>query len=66
MGFPLAGDRVYGRRRPKRALPLQRHFLHAQSLTFHLPSDGREITLTVPLPPDLAGVLRTLREMAAT
>jgi len=59
--FPLAGDRVYGRRRPKRALPLQRHFLHAQSLSFCLPSDGREVTFTAPLPPDLATVLETLQ-----
>jgi 23S rRNA pseudouridine1911/1915/1917 synthase len=58
--FPLAGDRVYGRRRPKHALPLSRHFLHAQSLTFRLPSDGREVTFTAPLPPDLARVLETL------
>jgi 23S rRNA pseudouridine1911/1915/1917 synthase len=64
MGFPLAGDRVYGRRRPKRALPLQRHFLHAQSLTFRLPSDGREVTLTRPLPSDLASVLQELRGSA--
>jgi len=59
--FPLAGDRVYGRRRPKHPLPLQRHFLHAQSLSFRLPSDGREVTFTAPLPPDLAAILETLR-----
>ena len=59
--FPLAGDRVYGRRRPKHALPLSRHFLHAQSLTFRLPSDGREVTFTAPLPPDLAAILEALR-----
>jgi hypothetical protein len=34
MGFPLAGDRVYGRRRPQRALPLQRHFCMPIQLTF--------------------------------
>ena len=61
--FPLAGDRVYGRRRPKHALPLSRHFLHAQSLTFRLPSDGREVTFTAPLPPDLARVLEMLRRV---
>ncbi len=61
MGFPLVGDRVYGRRRPKHALPLQRHFLHAQSLTLRLPSDEREVTFTAPLPPDLAVILETLR-----
>jgi 23S rRNA pseudouridine1911/1915/1917 synthase len=60
MKFPIAGDRVYGRRR-KTMLPLQRHFLHAQSLTFRLPSDEREVTVTAPLPPDLTVVLDTLR-----
>jgi 23S rRNA pseudouridine1911/1915/1917 synthase len=58
--FPIVGDTVYGRRR-KTTLPLQRHFLHAQSLMFRLPSDGREITFTAPLPSDLVGVLETLR-----
>ena len=59
--FPLAGDRVYGRRRPKHPLPLHRHFLHAQSLSFRLPSDGREVTFTAPLPPDLVAILETFR-----
>ena len=58
--FPIVGDTVYGRRR-KTTLPLQRHFLHAQSLTFRLPSDGREVTFTAPLPPDLSAVLEQLR-----
>jgi 23S rRNA pseudouridine1911/1915/1917 synthase len=58
--FPIVGDTVYGRRR-KTTLPLQRQFLHAQSLTFNLPSDGREVTFTAPLPPDLAAALETLR-----
>jgi 23S rRNA pseudouridine1911/1915/1917 synthase len=61
MKFPIAGDTVYGRRRPKHALPLRRHFLHAQSLTFRLPSDGREVTFTAPLPSDLAAILESLR-----
>jgi 23S rRNA pseudouridine1911/1915/1917 synthase len=58
--FPLVGDRVYGRRRPKHPLPLQRHFLHAQSLSFCLPS-GREATFTAPLPTDLVSILESLR-----
>jgi 23S rRNA pseudouridine1911/1915/1917 synthase len=61
LGFPLVGDRVYGRRRAKHILLLQRHFLHEQSLSFCLPSDGREVTFTAPLPPDLASVLEELR-----
>jgi 23S rRNA pseudouridine1911/1915/1917 synthase len=58
--FPIVGDTVYGRRR-KTTLPLQRHFLHAQSLTFRLPSDGREVVFTALLPPDLSAVLEQLR-----
>jgi len=58
--FPVVGDTVYGHRR-KTTLPLKRHFLHAQSLTFRLPSDGREVTFTAPLPSDLASVLEALR-----
>jgi len=58
--FPIVGDTVYGRRR-KTTLPLKRHFLHAQSLTFRLPSDGREVTFTAPLPSDLVHILETLR-----
>ena len=57
--FPIVGDAVYGRRR-KTTLPLQRHFLHAQSLTFRLPSDG-QVTFTAPLPADLTAVLESLR-----
>jgi 23S rRNA pseudouridine1911/1915/1917 synthase len=51
---------VYGRRR-KTTLPLQRHFLHAQSLTFQMPTEGREVTFTAPLPADLTAVLELLR-----
>ena len=58
--FPIVGDTVYGRRR-KTTLPLRRHFLHAQSLTFRLPSTGQEVTFTAPLPSDLAAVLESLR-----
>ncbi len=58
--FPIVGDSVYGRRR-KTILPLRRHFLHAQSLAFRLPSDDRELVLTAPLPPDLSAVLELLR-----
>jgi 23S rRNA pseudouridine1911/1915/1917 synthase len=58
--FPIVGDTVYGRRR-KTTLPLQRHFLHAQSLLFRLPSNGQEVTLTAPLPSDLTAVLELLR-----
>jgi 23S rRNA pseudouridine1911/1915/1917 synthase len=57
IGCPVAGDRVYGRKRP--SIPLNRHFLHATRLTFHLPS-GEERTFDAPLPPELQAVLTSL------
>ena len=57
-GYPIVGDAVYGLRRPK--VMLNRHFLHASSLTFRRPSDGKELTETISLPDDLSAVLDTL------
>lgn len=59
LGFPLAGDQVYGRR--KRTIPLRRHFLHAHRLAFCLPGSGQEISLSAPLPAGLKNVLDWLR-----
>ena len=59
LGHPLVGDMVYGRR--KRTAPLKRHFLHASQLSFLLPASGRELSLTSPLPSDLAHALNWLR-----
>jgi 23S rRNA pseudouridine1911/1915/1917 synthase len=58
IGYPIAGDHIYGRRKDK--LGLKRHFLHAAELTFRRPSDDEELHLTTELPEDLAGVLATL------
>jgi 23S rRNA pseudouridine1911/1915/1917 synthase len=60
LGHPLVGDMVYGRR--KRTAPLKRHFLHAHQLTFIHPASGQELTLSSPLPGDLAHVLNWLRK----
>ncbi len=57
--FPLVGDRVYGFRHP--SIPINRHFLHAHSLSFDLPADGRRMTFIAPLPPDLEAILAELR-----
>jgi 23S rRNA pseudouridine1911/1915/1917 synthase len=57
-GYPIVGDSVYGLRRQK--VPLNRHFLHASSLTFRRPSDGVELTHTISLPEDLRMVLDSL------
>lgn len=58
LDHPLAGDRLYGRRKP--SLPIGRHFLHAARLTFCLPSSGEERTFESPLPEDLQQVLAML------
>jgi 23S rRNA pseudouridine1911/1915/1917 synthase len=58
IGFPVAGDSLYGHR--KNRLGLKRHFLHAAELTFRRPSDGEELHLAAELPDDLAAVLKTL------
>ncbi|MDA1189723.1 MAG: RluA family pseudouridine synthase [Chloroflexi bacterium] len=56
VGHHVAGDATYGR--PTSGL--QRQFLHAARLSFHLPSTDEVTTFTSPLPPDLAGFLETL------
>lgn len=57
-GFPIVGDEVYGRR--KQTLALERHFLHAQALTFRRPSDDETMILEAPLPAPLQEVLEHL------
>jgi 23S rRNA pseudouridine1911/1915/1917 synthase len=59
-GYPIAGDTVYGRKRP--TLPLERHFLHAASLTFRRPSDDEEVTVAAALPDDLLTLLAALEQ----
>lgn len=59
MGYPLVGDRVYGRR--KQTLLPDRHFLHARELRFTHPVTGQEMTFIAPLPPELVEVLERLR-----
>ncbi len=58
LGHPLAGDTLYGRKKP--SLPIGRHFLHAARLTLRLPSTGEERTFESPLPEDLRQVLQRL------
>ncbi|PWH14199.1 MAG: RluA family pseudouridine synthase [Ardenticatenia bacterium] len=57
LGIPVAGDRVYGRRREQVAMP--RQFLHAWQLSFEHPS-GIRLSLKAPLPADLRAVLDAL------
>jgi len=76
IGCPVMGDEDYGGRAPsviensehlpyfKKILELiDRQALHASELTFTHPSTGREVHFTVPLPEDMAQVLKYLSEI---
>ena len=58
IGHPLVGDKTYGDRRP--TLGLSRPFLHAAELSFDHPASGERMSLTSPLPDDLATFLAGL------
>jgi 23S rRNA pseudouridine1911/1915/1917 synthase len=66
-GHPVVGDEVYGGRRRKSPArfaalsALARPFLHASTLSFAHPADGRPVTFEAPLPEDLVDLLAALR-----
>lgn len=68
INHPIVGDTTYGGVR--RHVPadiravsrLERPFLHAHTLVFKHPSDGREMSFESPLPDDLQNVLDRLKE----
>jgi 23S rRNA pseudouridine1911/1915/1917 synthase len=62
LGCPVAGDRVYGRKRS--TLPLERHFLHAARLTIQLPGAVDARLFEAPLPEDLTDILESLRRQS--
>jgi 23S rRNA pseudouridine1911/1915/1917 synthase len=62
IGCPVAGDTVYGKRKP--SLPLKRQFLHAARLGVRLPGESQMRTFSAPLPQDLQRVLDGLRSGA--
>jgi len=57
IGYPVVGDATYGVKSPL----LSRQFLHAHRLGFSLPSTGKYVEFTSPLPADLE---QTLKEIA--
>ncbi len=62
-GHPVIGDSKYGARdinNTYKAKGLKRLFLHAQSLAFCLPANGKDLRISAPLPADLAGLLARL------
>jgi len=61
IGHPLVGDALYSHRKTDL---VERQFLHAESLTFQLPSTGERIEVVAPLPPDLQSALDFLKKNA--
>ncbi len=53
IGHPVVGDATYGVKSAK----LKRQFVHAHRLGFVLPSTGKRVEFTAPLPPDLEQAL---------
>lgn len=67
IGAPVAGDDKYGRpehRATARELGLTRLFLHAAALRFRPQEDAAPITVTAPLPAELAAVIQRAEERA--
>jgi 23S rRNA pseudouridine1911/1915/1917 synthase len=66
-GHPLVGDAVYGRRRGSGLVDaFPRQALHAASLGFVHPVTGTAMRFEAPLPPDMAGLVETLRRSGTT
>ena len=59
LGCPVAGDTIYGRKKP--TLDISRQFLHAHQLTISLPGEARKRTFEAALPPELETVLINLK-----
>jgi 23S rRNA pseudouridine1911/1915/1917 synthase len=58
IGHPVVGDAAYGGQR--RAIALDRPFLHAGGLAFAHPVTGEPIAVEEPLPPELVSLLALL------
>ena len=56
LGCPIVGDTLYGSADPR----IGRQALHARSLSFPHPSGQERLTLTAPLPEDIAGLIGTV------
>ena len=61
IGHPILGDLVYGRKKPE--LGQESQCLHAGSLCFSHPRDGRPVMVFAPLPEYFTKVLEKLEKM---
>ena len=71
LGWPVAGDTLYGAPRQERASgailpPLGRNFLHAARIAFAHPRTGKRVEFRAPLPEDLVRYLRLIAEATKT
>lgn len=57
IGHPVVGDAAYRRGGPTVGTQLERPFLHAATLSFEHPGDGRTVTFVSELPTDLRAEL---------
>jgi 23S rRNA pseudouridine1911/1915/1917 synthase len=62
VGHPLYADALYKGPSAAANVRLDRHFLHASEVSFPHPSDGRIVTVTAPLPNELAAALAALEK----
>ncbi len=60
--LPLLGDTLYGGPAQSGSLRFPRVMLHARTLAFPHPLDGRIVTVSAPLPTDFMNVLTALRK----
>lgn len=64
IGHPLLGDEVYGYGKKDAVFGVERQMLHAVSLGFFHPRNGRFLRFIAPLPEDFKKVLRNLAEIS--
>jgi 23S rRNA pseudouridine1911/1915/1917 synthase len=65
-GHPVLGDKIYGRKTnikfAQKTINFSRQMLHAQSLKFKHPVDGRPLEFTTPIPKDIETAIKELNE----
>lgn len=60
IGFPLAGDPIYG---PRKTLEGKGQYLHAKKLGFKHPKTGEELVFEVPIPEEFEKTLAKLKKI---
>jgi len=66
IGHPCVGDPVYGQRKIKADLGLERQFLHSYRMEFEHPVTGHNMLFIDPLPTDLASRLESIAEYSSS